>query len=138
MKQVFITNRTSGISLSANPLYHQRVITYGTFPRGGTFVGVALVGSLVFFSGGLEYTGDGPQQEEQLNNVQQYLLALSDITVLDTASGLWTVSSLSRPHFGVAGAALYGLNDQSYARFAGGAYLSPLPLRYLMKCITVI
>jgi len=99
-------------------------------------VGIAQAGSFVYFAGGLEVTGDGPQGEAIRRNRGAYTVSgsgsgggvaridlpslrpMQDVTILNVDTGVWTSQSLSFPRFGVAGA---GVGSKIF--FAGGARL---------------
>jgi hypothetical protein len=103
------------------------------FAFGRAHVATAHTGQHVWFAGGLEVTGDGPQ-----GNVIRYnqadpessghtphspqvlpsLRALTDVDILNVETGNWSKASLSSPRFGVSGAGV-----DSFIVFAGGAQL---------------
>ena len=103
------------------------------FAFGRAHVATAHTGQHVWFAGGLEVTGDGPQ-----GNVIRYnqadpesaghttyspkvlpsLRALADANILNLETGNWSKASLSSPRFGVSGAGI-----DNFMVFAGGAQL---------------
>jgi hypothetical protein len=80
----------------------------------------------VWFAGGLEVTGDGPQgnvifynQQDNPEKPWPVLRPMNEVKVLNVVNGRWLSGQLSSARFGVAGA---GANR--FVFFAGGAQLT--------------
>ena len=93
---------------------------------GRVHVGTAQSGEYVWFAGGLEVTGDGPQGNvifyDQPDNPQKprpALRPMNEVKILNVVTGSWLSGQLSSARFGVAGA---GANR--FVFFAGGAQLT--------------
>jgi hypothetical protein len=98
---------------------------------GRVLVGTAHSGDFVWFAGGLEVTGDGPQgnvirYNEMSPDSMSYvsskslpsLRSLTGIQILNVNSGAWQRGTLNSARFGVAGA-----GTGRFIVFAGGAQL---------------
>ena len=98
---------------------------------GRAHVGTAHTGQHVWFAGGLEVTGDGPQGNVVTNNQADpasvsrrpdktlpSLRPLADVDILNVDTGTWSNGSLSSPRFGVS-----GVGVDRFIFFAGGAQL---------------
>jgi hypothetical protein len=93
---------------------------------GRVHVGTAQSGEYVWFAGGLEVTGDGPQGDvifyDQQSNPEKprpALRPMNEVKILNVVTGRWLRGQLSSARFGVAGA---GANR--FVFFAGGAQLT--------------
>jgi hypothetical protein len=93
---------------------------------GRVHVGTAQSGEYVWFAGGLEVTGDGPQgnvifydQQDNPEKSRPVLRPMNEVKVLNVVNGRWLSGQLSSARFGVAGA---GANR--FVFFAGGAQLT--------------
>ncbi len=93
---------------------------------GRVHVGTAQSGEYVWFAGGLEVTGDGPQgnvifynQQDNPQKPRPALRPMNEVKILNVVTGRWLSGQLSSARFGVAGA---GANR--FVFFAGGAQLT--------------
>ncbi len=93
---------------------------------GRVHVGAAQSGQYVWFAGGLEVTGDGPQgnvifydQQDNPEKPRPALRPINEVKILNVVLGRWLSGQLSSARFGVAGA---GANR--FVFFAGGAQLT--------------
>ena len=109
-------------AIPAGPLVQRYPVGTGSMqPFGRVLVGVAQNEGMVWFAGGLEVTGDGPQGTDIATNragARPSLRALQDILILNVDDLTWASAKLSSARFGVSGGTVAGL-----IFFAGGAQL---------------
>ena len=124
-RNVLVTDGTWSQSYPADPLFHVRQVgrSLSSVKLGRTFVGVVGVParSLVFFAGGLEYTGG----LSIYNFSEPYRFALDEVAIFNALTGSWLQTNLSAPRFGIAAAAV-SIGGRNFVLFAGGAHLCSL------------